>query len=259
MSFYEKATLLCSAIAILLSILIPLVQFIISKSKRLKLSTIPFENNSLYLFFNECGSYFKFSFCISCQNRPATISSIHAKIVRKSDGTEKLFNWSTLESVYVNWFGINSANRINSVSYARPCKINADTLEPFIVEFANTDADHLQELCAVRDQQLLRYVQFGEKQINSVDDLRKTYTVLDEYRQLCKNYNCFLFWLPGEYELSLTIKHDVKKEKIIKYNFSISENEYSNISKNEESIIFNQLYKHSNQQPLSFYSIPKTL
>lgn len=259
MSFYEKATLLCSAIAILLSILIPLIQFIISRSKRLKLSIIPFENNSLYLLYNESGSYFKFSFCVSCQNRPTTISSIQAKILRKSDGKEKLFNWSTLESIYINWFGINSANRINSVSYARPCKINADTLEPFIVEFTNTDTEHLQELCSARDQQLLRYVTFSEKQMNSVDDLRKTYTALDEYRQLCKDYNCFLFWLPGEYELSLTLKHDVKKKKIVKYNFSISESEYSQICKNEESIIFGQLYKQSNQQPLPFNSIPKTL
>ena len=259
MSFYEKATLICSAFAIILSIFIPLLQFAFKKMKRLKISIVPFETNSLNLLFNESGSYFKFSFCIACQNKPTTISSMHAKIIKKSDNSEKIFNWSSFESVYINWFGNNSANRINSVSYARPYKINADILEPFIIEFSNTDFIDLRKLCDDRDQKLLRYVQFGEKQFTTLNDLHKSYVTLDEYHTLCDAYKDYLFWTPDDYELILNLNHDIKKKKVFKYKFSINENDYSLLCKNQDSIIFGQLYKQANQSPLPFNTILKSL
>ena len=52
MSSYEKYSLLISIIAIVISIGVPLLQWIYKKAKRLKLSIIPFENNPLSLLFN---------------------------------------------------------------------------------------------------------------------------------------------------------------------------------------------------------------
>lgn len=259
MTSYEKATLICSTIAILLSVFIPLFQYFIKRMKRLKISIIPFETNSLNLLFNESGSYFKFSFCIECQNKPTTISSIHAKIIRKTDNVEKLYSWSSFESVYINWFGYNSANRINSVSYARPYKINPDTLEPFIIEFSNTDILDLQKLCHDRDQRLLRYAQYGEKQFSSINDLHNSYITTNEYHELCSSFKDYLFWTPSDYKLTVEIFHDVSKKETFEYNFSISEKDHALFCKNPESIIFNQLYRQSNQPIIPFNSVAKSI
>lgn len=259
MSLYQKASLICSAIAILLSILIPLAQYLFKLAKRRKLSIIPFSSDSLTLLFNESGSYFKLSFCIECQNKNSTISSICAKIIRKSDKLEKTYTWSCFESVYINWFGQNSDNRINSVSYARPCKLSADTLEPFIVEFSNSDTKELRELCSTRDKNLLRYVQFGDKTFTSLDDFHKFYITRDEYHELCGSYKNYLYWFPGEYELIIELHHDVRKKKSFSFNFSVTENEYKSFCKNTDSIIFGQLYKNSNQPMIHFYSVTKSL
>ena len=53
MSSYEKYSLIISIIAIAISIGVPLLQWLYKKTKRLKLSIIPFENNPLSLLFNE--------------------------------------------------------------------------------------------------------------------------------------------------------------------------------------------------------------
>ena len=138
MSSYEKYSLIISIIAIAISIGVPLLQWLYKKTKRLKLSIIPFENNPLSLF-NESGCYFKLMFCIQCENQDTTITSIEVTLKRQSDTWEKTYKWSSLDSIYLNWFGNNTANRINSATYARPYKIKENTLEPFIIEFLIQD------------------------------------------------------------------------------------------------------------------------
>ena len=118
------------------------------KTKRLKLSIIPFENNPLSLLFNESGCYFKLMFCIQCENQDTTITSIEVTLKRQSDTWEKTYKWSSLDSIYLNWFGNNTANRINSATYARPYKIKENTLEPFIIEFLiQDDASKVNSEC----------------------------------------------------------------------------------------------------------------
>lgn len=263
MTLYEKLTLICSGIAILLSILIPLFQFIIKliikQARSLKLSIIPFETNSLSLFFNESGSYFKFSFCIECLNKPSTISSIKARIIKKEDKTEKSFTWSSFEPVIVNWFGYDSSNRINSVSYARPYRINPGSLEPFIIEFSNSDSSELQKICFDRNQKLQRYLCFNNKQFNSIYDCHNSYIELDEYQELSDSFKRFLFWTPSDYELTMDVFHDIQVKETYKYTFSVSEEDYTLLCKNIESIIFSQLYKQSNQPIPPFNTLFKTV
>lgn len=61
------------------------------------------------------------------------------------------------------------------------------------------------------------------------------------------------------YELTIEINYGVKKNNTFKYNFSISEDDYIQLCKNPESIIFGQLYKQANHPLIPFHSVSKSL
>ena len=189
---YECWSLLLSALAIFISIAIPVTQFLVKKFKRLKISIIPFEQTAITLLFNESGAYIKLLMCLECKNQDTTIKKIHVNITRNSDKESCNFEWSTLESIYVNWFGANVSNRINSISYARPFKIGADTLEPLIIEFSGNGSIALKDFCHNRNLQLQRFMQFSGEQFQSVDDVCKKYKVpliVDEAHACLWNFN----------------------------------------------------------------------
>ena len=131
--------------------------------------------------------------------------------------------------------------------------------KPFIVEFTNTDTSELQKLCFERDKKLQRLLKFGERSFDSLIDLHKYYITLDEYHELAKDFENFLFWTPGEYSIEIEITHDVRKKKCFEYTISITDDDYNLLCKNTESIIFGQLYKQSGQPLLCFNSVVKEL
>lgn len=77
-------SLIISIIAIVISRGVPLLQWLYKKTKKLKLSIMPFENNTVSLLFNESGCYFKLMFCIQCENQDTTITSIEVTLKRQS-------------------------------------------------------------------------------------------------------------------------------------------------------------------------------
>lgn len=270
MSTYEKYSLYISIIAIIISIVVPLVQWIYKKTKKLKLSVIPFENNPLSLLFNESGSYFKLMFCIQCENQDTTITSIDVKLSRQSDIWEKTYKWSTFDSIYINWFGNNSANRINSATYARPYKIKADTLEPFIIEFSNqNDAIELLSKCDSNTDKLSQFIQFNPKyKINScknVEELNQTiasiknaYKQKPEYSSMQKSLQKYFYWKADIYFLNLSVHYGVGKCKQYCFKFEISEEDSNSFSRNYEEISFCRLHKLYNL-PTNLFTLNKNI
>ena len=73
----------------------------------------------------------------------------------------------------------NSANRLNSATYARPYKIKENTLEPFIIEFsAQDDASKLNSECNDNETSLSQFMYFNpDYKISScknIDELKTT-------------------------------------------------------------------------------------
>ena len=78
---YECWSLLLSALAIFISIAIPVTQFLVKKFKRLKISIIPFEQTAITLLFNESGAYIKLLMCLECKNQDTTIKKIRKRFI----------------------------------------------------------------------------------------------------------------------------------------------------------------------------------
>lgn len=256
---YECWSLLLSALAIFISIAIPVTQFLVKKFKRLKISIIPFEQTAITLLFNESGAYIKLLMCLECKNQDTTIKKIHVNITRNSDKESCNFEWSTLESIYVNWFGANVSNRINSISYARPFKIGADTLEPLIVEFSGNGSIALKDFCHNRNLQLQRFMQFSGEQFQSVDDVCKKYKAeSSEYPDLVSELSKYFFWKAGDYTLTISILHDLAKTTSSTFTFNLNAKESELLQRNIDSTIFGRLYE-STPTPMVFNVINKPL
>lgn len=256
MNTYEKWSLVVSILAIIISITVPLIQYMCKRIKRLHLDLIPFANNGITIFFNESGSYFRASFCIRCQNQDTTISNINATITR-SDTCSKVFEWSYFDSIYVNWLGTNTNNRINSVSCARPYKIKADTLEPFIIEFSNDENKNSNRICTKRDSMLSRFIQFSTP-IENINQLHQTFKASQNYTELINDYNQLFFWDAGQYCLQFDITHDVNKISSSMFHFNISNEESQKLKENSEQTVFCSVHNSYNI-PCNFYTLTKEL
>lgn len=258
-SSYEWWSLFIAAFAVFLSIAIPVIQFLIKKCKRLKICIIPFEQTALTLLFNESGSYIKLFICLECRNQDTTIKKVHVNIVRNSDNQSCSFEWSTLESIYVNWLGANISNRINSVSYARPFKINANTLEPFIIEFCGNGSASLKDFCSNRNQQLQRFIQFSGEEFKTPDDICKKYkSTSPEYAKHVSELAKYFFWETGAYTITIDVLHDLGKKTSSKFTFRIENNESELLRKNIDSTIFCRLYENT-PAPAFFNVVNKPL
>lgn len=256
---YEWWSLIIAALAVFLSIAIPVTQFLIKKFKRLKISIIPFEQTALTMLFNESGSYIKLLICLECKNQDTTIKKIHVNIIRDCDNQSCALEWSTLESIYVNWFGANTSNRINSVSYARPFKIKADTLEPFIIEFSGNGSIALKDFCIKRNKQLQRFIQFSNQKFETPDDVCKKYkAVSSEYTEMVSELSEYFFWKAGTYTIKIDILHDLNKTTSSKFSFVLSDDESKLLEKNIDSTIFGRLYENT-PIPMIFNVVNKPL
>lgn len=235
MTLYEKYTLVISIAAILVSVLLPLIQYISKKMKRLQLTPLLFDQLPLTLLYNESGSYIKLRFSLECKNKDCTIKSMKVNIRRKSDNQILQLRWSTMESVYINWFGANVGNRINSVSLVRPTKISADTLEPLIVEFSQNDVQAMQSLCSERDR-ILQEI-FTTVHPENIETFSLAIQDSKEIESLSNQISIHNFWFAGEYVLELEIYHDAGKCTTNTFSFAVEHEMEERLRQNTRMVI----------------------
>lgn len=144
MTQYESISIWVSVSAILVSVTIPLVQFMYRKIQRPVVSVIPFDVRPLILNYDYFGSYARFCFSIQCEKQACIVKSISFRVKRL--GGEYLYaaKWSQLKPIFANWmFAGPQQASISSATLVHPIKIDAGKLEPLNVEFeACRRADH---------------------------------------------------------------------------------------------------------------------
>lgn len=249
MTEYEILSVRLSIIAILLSILIPFVQFAYNKwFKRLKLDILPFDK--LILLFNESGSYLKIKFAINCLNQSITVKNIKATVSKKSNNETNIFNWSFFESVQMNFVTGATPNTIFSTQYATPVRYPADTLNPLIVEFANTDNKTNSDLAETRKKRDIAIQESRSRETGAFDysTFSEQFKQNSKYLDIYSAYmDCFL-WKEGEYDVKITVTYDNDKFYTKSFTFQITKEEEEILKKNIEEVIFCRLKQ--------FYYIP---
>lgn len=240
MTKYETLTVIISGIALLLSILIPLSSYIYNKFlKKLEINILPFDFTSL--FHNESGSYFRAKFAIECKNKPLTIKTINATIIKEQNNETYKYKWSFLESLFC-WISADPNNRAFTTQYATPMTLCNDSITPFIIEFATADETYRNKSTAIiqaRDKEITNLKNKAQN-IDSYESFVKYVKKQDEYNQLyTKLFDAFI-WKEGSYIIEFEIIYDKNKSYKSTFRFQINEEEMKNLQTNIDEIIFNR-------------------
>ena len=244
MTTYEVWSLVIAILAIIISIAIPLVQFLYHKNKQLKLNIIPFEQTPLTLLFGNTGSYIKLRFCLECKNQDTTIKKIHAIVTRHSDSKRCEFDWFSFDSIFINWFGNSMTNRLNSMSLARPFKIKADSLEPLIIEFAGNGIEGLRDFCTKSTQLTQNFLHTNNEQFQNIADMCNKYkTMTPDYENLESTLAKYFFWKSDTYSIQIDILHDLGNITTKTFEFSLTPEDEFNLRKNIDCTNLENIYK----------------
>ena len=174
------------------------------------------------------------------QNKSTTIKEISAKVVRKADNATLSLMWSTFPSPVVRSV---AGNYESSFETAHPFKVEADTLVPAFVEFANT-ASNMDEttngvLQPVKNASLPILLQ-ANITVYTADSGVKA---LPEYNAAKLTLNDYFFWKKGTYEIILTTVHS-KGSFDKKYELQLSKEESAKMRENIDNLLVLHVAEH---------------
>lgn len=235
MTVYELVAMVLSVLALI----IPAIKWGYDKFfKRLKIDFLP--SGMITLFHNKSGSYISLGGVYEAQNKATTIKEISAKVIRKSDNATLSLMWSTFPSpVYRGVAG----NYESSFETAHPFKVEADTLVPAFVEFANMESnmdETTNNILRPVENASLPILAQGNIALLAADSGVKA---LPEYNAAKLSLNDYFFWKKGTYEVILTTVHS-KGSFDKKYEVRLSKEESDMIRQNIDNLLVLHVAKH---------------
>lgn len=232
----------------LLSLIIPFLKWIYNNYyKKLKLLFYP--NGQILLFFNQSGSYIRIYGVYESLNKASVIRLISVKITRKLDNTTLNHDWSCFISPIKQ--NLSNINYIDTTEIAHPIIFQKNSVVPLFIEFA----DPLSTSHSIITDNIKKVkIKIDEitRECSSYDNAYKVFVNSQEYKEAERSIEQEFLWKIGKYNIDINITHDNNKQTYFSYNFTITEQDYSNLKRNiHELIIFN--LKQFYNQNLSLY------
>lgn len=232
---YELIAIILSTIALI----IPIIKCAYNRFiKRPKIDFLP--SGMITLFHNRSGSYISLGGVYEAKNKSTTVKEISSKVIRQSDNATLSLVWSTFPSPVCRTV---AGNFETSFETAHPFKVEADTLAPAFVEFADK--------CANMDEisnDILYPVICATTPVFSQPDI--TLPIVDsavrslpEYASAKIALNDYFFWKADTYEIIMTTIHS-KGSFDKKYIFSLSDEESLRLRCNIDSILVSHVAVH---------------
>lgn len=233
MSQYEILSVVLSAIAIGFSVFIPLIQWIYKKCF-VKPIVKYYPVGLISLLFNQSGSYIQLNGVIESEKKAVSIRKMMVTIKRNKDNQSLNLTWSNFISP-VNQRLVGN-NIVQTTEFAHPFRINEDSIATTFVEytdpfdsFGKTFRPHVNLLVEEANQTRLFSSDYNEA--------KKKYTNSEKYIAAKRVLSDEFFWKVGKYDLDIVVLYN-NTEQTYKYEFSISDNNYADLSSNlDESII----------------------
>jgi len=232
MSQYETFSIVVSVAALLMSILIPIFQWVWKKwIMRPIVKYYPV--GEAQLFFNQSGSYIQINGILESERKAVTIKKMKATITRKSDDRKLNLVWSMFISpVNQRTYG----NYIQTTETAHPIRVEADSIFCAFTEFSDpsdSSGKKIRRICT----DLIPVIQRVFKD-RSYNDACADYCKSPEYIEAKNSLLSDFLWEIGEYYVDVTVEYGNKKELIFKYKFFVSEKDSVDLRNNiDESLI----------------------
>ncbi len=212
MTAYEHWSLIFSATALALSILIPVFKLVFSKSRRSKIAIIPFDGYPVTLHFDAGGASLDFKFSLSCSKKDCVVRSLQASI-EKNSGTATSFDWDILKPINLNWAnaGIQQI-QLNAAELVHPLLLKKDSLTPLNVHFTREDPAWSALIPA----------KGSHKKANSI---ARTHPLSDQISDM-------LLWKEGDFSLTIKAIYDTGRELSATFQFSVNAEQAKKLQEN---------------------------
>lgn len=232
MTKYERITIFISVIAILVSILVPLIQVVWKKwVKRARLNFYP--NGTIRLIFNQSGSYLQIDGVFEATNHPITIKKLNVTVSRKRDGEVRNLSWSSFIPPVVQSI---AGNPLRTNEVAHPFRIEADSVMCAFTEYADSFNSFGKKFVS-KSKPLFDTIFMICGSNDTYDAALKTYQSQPEYQMIKDLVEKEFYWDIGEYLISIQAEHG-EHTKEFKFSFDIGENDFNLISQNiDESLV----------------------
>lgn len=232
---YELIAIALSTIALI----IPLIKNIYHHFiKKLKVDFLP--SGMITLFHNRSGSYISLGGVYEVKNKSTTIKEITAKVFRQSDNATLSLIWSTFPSpIYRKVAG----NFETSFETAHPFKVEADTLAPAFVEFADKCANMDEVSNNILYPVVCATMPIFSQSNATLPIVDGAVRALPEYASAKIALNDHFFWKADEYEMVITTIHS-KGTFDKKYVFSLSDAESFRLRNNIDSVLISHVANH---------------
>lgn len=133
MSKYETISTVISIVAIVLTVLIPSIQWVWKKlimTARVKF----YPSGQATLFFNQSGSYMRINGVLESERKATTIRKMRIVVTRKQDDRKLNLEWSNFISpINQNLLG----NYVQTTEIAHPFRVEADSVACAFVEYSD--------------------------------------------------------------------------------------------------------------------------
>jgi hypothetical protein len=245
MSQYETISIVVSVAALLMSILIPIFQWVWKKWIMNAIVKYYIAGEAL-LFFNQSGSYIRINGVLESERKAATIKKMKITIMRKHDERKLNFVWAVFISpVNQRTYG----NYIQTTEAAHPFRVEADSVVCSFTEYSDpsdSSGKKIRRICADL-YPIIQQVFTGRSYNEAISDYCKSPEYIDAKNSLSSDF----FWEIGEYYVDIIIEYGKQKTETFSYKFSVSEQNSMDLRKNiDESLIAKA--KEYCQVPLAF-------
>lgn len=227
MSVFEIISVVLSSIAIIVSVF-PVIKKMVTKAN------VQFYPVGLVtLLFNQSGSYIQLNGVIESEKKAVSIRKMSVKIMRKKDNQTRNLGWSQLISP-VNQRLVG--NVVQTTECAHPFRVDGDSIMTTFVEYTDP-FDSFGKAFRNCSSKLFEKADSFSKFYESDYALAcEAYSGEEAYSKLISMLKDELFWKVGKYSLDVIVEYNNTKRSF-KYEFTISEKDYAELSQNIEEAV----------------------
>lgn len=242
MTKYEIISTIISSLALALSILIPIIQwlwrrFIISADLEFH------ANGQAILFFNQSGSYIRLFGVIESKRKSTTVRKMWIDITRTSDNNRLSLVWSSLISpVNQNLVG----NFVQTTEVAHPFRVEADSVMCAFVEYGDM-VDSFRKKFFENCPEWNEVIPQFDRLKGDYERLLSIYSESPEYAEAKKLFQQEFFWNPGRYLACIIIEYDKGIKKQFPFVFDVSEQTSEELRNNIDEIMRAKLKAYFHQ------------
>lgn len=220
MTKYEKISVALAIAALVISILVPLVQWIYREKRKAILKYYP--TGHAFAYCNLSGSYIRIDGVFEALKRAISLKKVSISIARKKDEKKLNLEWFKFYSpASQSFMGLQAS----AEELAHPFRIDADHVACAFIEFGDPNdsaGKTIRPLCNSLFEECKK-IKAAESDYSKAKKLLES---SEPYKTLRDTMKKELFWEIGEYQVTVIACY-AEEEKVFTVDTSVSETQYS--------------------------------